>query len=83
MTASNPYSTQTIAGYNSSPPPDDGSKSSDNKLEWAKHKNKIGDPIKTLAEGINSQCLSAFGSLVVTDDPAQETMIVAMDFYGI
>ena len=61
--------------------PDDGSKASDNVVEWAKHKEKLGDPIKTLAEGIDSNVTSAFGSLVVTDDAGQEGVIVAMAMY--
>jgi len=81
MTVANPYSTQAISGFDSSPPPDDGTVSSSNKLEWAKHKTKLANPIKTLAEAINSQVLSAFGLLIQTDDPGQETVIVAMAMY--
>jgi microcystin-dependent protein len=62
-----PYTTQSIAGYNASPPPDDGSLTDANKLEWAKHKEKLGDPLRTLAEGINSQCVSAFNTLALND----------------
>jgi hypothetical protein len=53
------YSTVAISGYNSSPPPDDGSTGSDNQITWAKHKTKIGDPIKTAVESINSQLVTA------------------------
>jgi len=77
----NPYTSQTISGYNSSPPPDDGSQVSANKVEWAKHKTKIGDPLKTLAEAINSQVLAAFGQLVLTTDAGEEnTQISFMEF---
>lgn len=48
------YSTQTISGYNASPPADDGSQSASNQITWAKHKTKLGDPLKTLAEAINT-----------------------------
>jgi hypothetical protein len=65
--AVNPYSTQSISGYNASPPPDDGSQVAANKVEWAKHKLKIGDPLKTLAEGINTQALAAFNALSLED----------------
>ena len=58
---SSPYSTQTISGYNSSPPADDGSQVASNEIAWSKHKTKLGDPIKTLAEAINTEALSAFG----------------------
>lgn len=63
--AVNPYTTQAISGYNSSPPPDDGSLTDANKVAWSKHKTKIGDPIKTLAEAVNSQALSAFNRLAL------------------
>lgn len=58
---SNPYTSQSISGYNSSPPSDDGSQTSTNEITWAKHKTKLGDPIKTLAEAINTELVSAFG----------------------
>lgn len=77
----NPYSSQAIAGYNASPPPDDGSFVAANQLEWAKHKTKLGDPIKTLAEAINSEALAAFGKLIMTDDPGEETVQVAVEEY--
>lgn len=63
----NPYTSQSITGYNSSPPPDDGSQTQANKVEWAKHKEKIGDPLKALAEAINSQCSSAFNAVALED----------------
>lgn len=65
--AVNPYSSQSITGYNASPPPDDGSQTAANKVEWAKHKTKIGDPIKTLAESINTQALGAINTLALED----------------
>jgi hypothetical protein len=52
------YSSQTIVGYNATPPPDDGSQTAANELTWAKHKTKLGDPIKTLAEAINTALLA-------------------------
>ena len=63
--AVNPYTSQSISGYNSSPPPDDGTQTSANKVEWAKHKTKIGDPIKTLAEAINTETESSFNTLAL------------------
>jgi hypothetical protein len=57
---SNPYTTQTITGYNQSPPADDGSQVSTNEIKWSNHKTKLGDPIKTLSEAINTELLSAF-----------------------
>lgn len=63
--AVNPYSTQAISGFNASPPPDDGSQTDANKVAWSKHKTKLADPIKTLAEAINSQALSAINRLAL------------------
>ena len=64
QTSDNPYTSQSISGYNSSPPPDDASVQSSNKLEWAKHKTKLADPVKTLTEAVNTQVL-AMGALLV------------------
>jgi len=55
-----PYTTQTISGYNSSPPSDDGTISDANEIKWVNHTDKIGDPIKTLSEAINTELLTAF-----------------------
>lgn len=58
------YSTTAISGYNAAPPPDDGSVTAANQLAWSKHINKIGDPLKTLAESINTKLVAFtdFGS---------------------
>lgn len=52
------YSTNSASGYNSSPPPDDGSTGSDNLVTWEKHKKKLADPVKTLAEAINTDLVA-------------------------
>lgn len=65
--AVNPYSSQSISGYNASPPPDDGSQVAANKVEWAKHLTKIGNPLKALAEGVNTQSVAAFNTLALED----------------
>lgn len=80
--ADNPFTAPTIAGYNASPPPDDGSQVAANQVEWDKHIEKIGDPIKTLTESAVSNTNSAFGDLVLTTDPGQETLIVMAAMYG-
>lgn len=49
-----PYSDVTVTGYNVNPPADDGSVSTSNRLNWSKHKEKIGDPLKTAVEAINT-----------------------------
>lgn len=63
--AVNPYSSVSISGYNSSPPPDDGSQTSANKVEWQKHKSKLTDPLKTLIESVNTNALAAFNDLAL------------------
>lgn len=59
-----PYSTQSISGYNSNPPADDGSSSASNQILWATVKTKIGDPVKTLSEAIDSALVSAFPKVI-------------------
>lgn len=54
----------TISGYNANPPPDDGTASSDNEIEWSKHKSKLGDPVKTLAETTVTNITTALAKLV-------------------
>jgi hypothetical protein len=48
------YSTVSISGYNSSPPSDDGSQTAANQVKWSTQKDKIGDPLKTAVEAINT-----------------------------
>lgn len=57
------YTEASISGYNSNPPPDDGSEVSSNEITWDKHKSKLADPIKTLAESINDNAATAFGKV--------------------
>jgi len=56
------YTPVTITGYNTSPPPDDGSTGTDNQLAWSKHKDKLGDPLKTAVEAINTNVSAAFST---------------------
>lgn len=48
------YTSQTITGYNATPPADDGTETEANKGYWATIKTKLGDPVKTYADDINS-----------------------------
>lgn len=57
------YTNVTITGYNASPPPDDGSEVSGNVIEWAKHKEKLGDPLKTAIESMDSNIDSLCSSI--------------------
>lgn len=53
------YSSQAISGYNASPPSDDGTQAASNLVSWATEKTKLADPIKTLAESINTALVAA------------------------
>ena len=70
----NPYSSISISGYNSSPPPDDGSQTSANEVVWQKHLDKIGDPLKTLAEAIDAALVTSFGKVINTDADENNAM---------
>jgi hypothetical protein len=59
-----PYTSQSISGYNTNPPPDDGSAVSTNRQTWAGVKTKLADPVKTHAAAIDSQTLAAFGKII-------------------
>ena len=73
----NPYTSATLSGFNSSPPPNDGSKVAGNLLDWdGQHIAKIGTPLKNYGDDINSNVNSAFGALIVTTDPGQETVVI-------
>ena len=54
------YSSKSISGYNASPPADDGSVVDTNKTKWAQVTDKIGGPVKTLAEAINDALVTHF-----------------------
>ena len=54
------YTSVTISGYDATPPPDDGTVSEANKVKWSTEKTKLGDPLKTAIEAINTNLVSAF-----------------------
>lgn len=72
--ATNQYTSVSISGYNTNPPPDDGTTGADNQLKWSRHKDKIGDPLKNLAESINTNVLAAFGK-TINIDPDQDNSV--------
>jgi len=57
------YTSVSVSGYNSGAPPDDGSTGTDNAVTWAKHKTKLGDPLKTAIEQVNTNLVSAFNNV--------------------
>lgn len=78
--ANSPYTTQSISGFNASPPPDDGSQTDANEVTWSKHLDKIGTPLKNLAESINSALVTAFGKVINTDADEQNAMAGSLAF---
>ncbi|KKM02977.1 hypothetical protein LCGC14_1779060 [marine sediment metagenome] len=80
-TPTNPYSSQAISGYNSSAE-DDGTKVDSNRVQWSKHIAKIGDPVRVLAQAIDSAISSAFNAIVMTTDAAEEDVIVTMEEFS-
>lgn len=83
MAENNPYDSQAIAGYNSTPPSDDGARTAANALTWQKHLDKIGDPLNTFAAAINTEALGAFSELAMTTDPGEETVVIAMQEFSV
>lgn len=66
------YDTQTISGYNSSPPPNDGTEVSANEVAWDKHVDKLAGPVKTLSEAINDELVDSWEDLVITVETMAE-----------
>lgn len=66
------YTPPTISNYNASPPSDDGSQTSSNRIYWSTIKNKLSDPIKNYIDSINSSVDAAFSGLFLStiDDKA-------------
>ncbi len=54
------YSSNTAAGYNATPPSDDGTVNESNKVKWSTIKTKLADPPKDLADTINSELVTHF-----------------------
>lgn len=67
----NPYTSQSASGYNTSPPPDDGTQSEANRTKYATVKTKLADPVKTLADGINTAIVSAFTKIALNNVSVQ------------
>ena len=42
------FTEPTLANYNDDAPSDDGAETAGNRVEWAKHIDEIGNPIKTM-----------------------------------
>ena len=76
----NPYTSQSISGYNQNPPSDDGSETEANRTKWATIKTKLADALNTFAAAINAETLSAFGQLAwysVNSQAAPYTLVAS------
>jgi len=56
------YSSQTVSGYNSTPPVDDGTVSEANKVKWSTIKTKLSDPLNSFASSIDSALTTHFNN---------------------
>lgn len=56
------YATVALSGYNSSPPPDDGTQTASNLVTWAGQKSKLTDPIKTQVAAIDAALVLALNT---------------------
>jgi len=54
------YTSQSVSGYNSSPPSDDGSTTEANKTKWSTIKAKLSDPLNTFIAAVNSALTTHF-----------------------
>lgn len=57
------YDSQTLTGYDETPPSDDGVQEAQNLLKWETHTDKIGDPLKDFSEAINAELVATFGDI--------------------
>ena len=57
------YTPTSVANYNQTPPPDDGTAVSANKAKWSDVKTKLGDPINTAVAAIDSNLTTAFAGI--------------------
>jgi len=75
-----PYTSVSISGYNTNAPPDDGSNVASNALKWSNHIDKIGDPVRKLAQGIDTNVQAAFTAIYGLTDAEDKYGITPTDF---
>src|SRR5581483_7702861 len=68
-----PYQNQTASGYSSSPPADDGSVTAANKIKYSTLKTQLGDPVKALADAINTALRAALNVTPTSQSSAYTT----------
>ncbi|KKK99756.1 hypothetical protein LCGC14_2629580, partial [marine sediment metagenome] len=68
------YTPPSLSGFNASAPSDDGSEVESNSLQWARDiVAKIGTPLKTFAEAINTAVKNRFDVTPDYSETAAET----------
>lgn len=80
MAVGNPYTEVSIVNYNVTPPTDDGAQTANNTVGWAKHKDKLADPVKTGHESTQTNITAAFDLRLLNSIGAQTgayTILVA------
>jgi hypothetical protein len=70
-----PYASQSATGYSSSPPADDGSAVAANKVKYATIKTQLGDPVKTLADAINTALRASLNVTATAQSTAYTTTV--------
>lgn len=61
--AGDPFTNVSVENYNLNPPTDDGAETPANEITWDKHKSKLGDPLKTAVEDLNTNIGAAVDKL--------------------
>jgi hypothetical protein len=62
------YESVSVTNYNLNPPADDGTVSDANKITWAKHKQKLGDPLNTAIAAIDANITAAMAKMLAGAD---------------
>jgi hypothetical protein len=76
---SSPYTSVVISDYNASPPDDDGSNVATNQLTCAKHETKLGDPLKTASEAVDTNVQAAFTSIYGQTQAETDALLTPVD----
>ena len=58
------YTNTTITGYNTTPPPDDGTQDSSNEITWSRIKTQLTDPLNTAIASIDTNVETAIAAFV-------------------
>lgn len=81
--ALNPFNLTSLQNYNTSPPPDDGTKVSSNETTWSFHIDKIGDPLKGYSDSNMATLNSSYESQSLWGETVAElTAATAGDIQG-